>query len=332
MIEQSPIVFEVYDLQGFQIKVNAAYEKFWNISKELILGKYNILKSEQVIKDNLLQYVERAYAGEIVNLPVYQYDASLEPSTGGLGRKRWLNATLYPLRDEHGQVAGIVVLHEDVTERKNAEEALRGSEEKFQSMIEQSPVVFGLYDKKGFLVQVNKFWDDLWQVPREYVVGKWNILKSKQVKEIGWLSLLERAYVGEIVHAPAKEFDASLEPEASGKGRKRWLESVFYPIRNVYGEVVNVVLMSEDVTERKNLEKQLLDNERMVAIGQTAGMVGHDIRNPLQAVLSEAYLLKDELASMPEGINKEGVAESIDSIERNVAYINKIVQDLQDYS
>jgi signal transduction histidine kinase len=61
-------------------------------------------------------------------------------------------------------------------------------------------------------------------------------------------------------------------------------------------------------------------------------MVGHDIRNPLQAVLSDTYLLKEELSAMPECKNKEGVAESIDSIEKNIAYINKIVQDLQDYS
>ena len=82
----------------------------------------------------------------------------------------------------------------------------------------------------------------------------------------------------------------------------------------------------------ENRTKELRNSERLAAIGQTAGMVGHDIRNPLQAVLSDTYLLKDELASIPECTNKEGVAESIDSIERNVAYINKIVQDLQDYA
>ena len=78
--------------------------------------------------------------------------------------------------------------------------------------------------------------------------------------------------------------------------------------------------------------KQLKNAERLATIGATAGMVGHDIRNPLQAVLSDTYLLKEELTAMPECKTKEGVAESIDSIEKNVAYINKIVQDLQDYS
>jgi signal transduction histidine kinase len=41
------------------------------------------------------------------------------------------------------------------------------------------------------------------------------------------------------------------------------------------------------------------ETERLVAIGQTAGMIGHDIRNPLQAIVSELYLAKDALANTP---------------------------------
>jgi PAS domain S-box-containing protein len=94
----------------------------------------------------------------------------------------------------------------------------------------------------------------------------------------------------------------------------------------------NLIANCEDVTERKELEKQLRIKERLAAIGTTAGMVGHDIRNPLQAMISDTYLLKDELISMPECKMKEGVVESIDNIEKNIGYINKIVADLQDYA
>jgi len=61
-------------------------------------------------------------------------------------------------------------------------------------------------------------------------------------------------------------------------------------------------------------------------------MVGHDIRNPLQAITSDVYLLKSELASMPEGEEKNFAAESLDGIEKNIDYINKIVADLQDFA
>jgi PAS domain S-box-containing protein len=89
----------------------------------------------------------------------------------------------------------------------------------------------------------------------------------------------------------------------------------------------------------ENLEKlveertrQLKDSERMAAIGATAGMVGHDIRNPLQAIIGDLYLITNDLASMPESEEKESMKDSLMEIEKNVEYINKIVQDLQDYA
>ena len=78
--------------------------------------------------------------------------------------------------------------------------------------------------------------------------------------------------------------------------------------------------------------KQLKDAERLAAIGATAGMVGHDIRNPLQAITSDVYLLKTELVAMPKSENKKNTQESLDGIEKNVDYINKIVLDLQDFA
>jgi signal transduction histidine kinase len=113
---------------------------------------------------------------------------------------------------------------------------------------------------------------------------------------------------------------------------------------------VEILETNVDITERKrlqtkleeyskNLEKlveertsQLKDAERLGAIGATAGMVGHDIRNPLQAITSDVYLLKTELVSMPESEDKKSVIESLDGIEKNVDYINKIVADLQDFA
>ena len=83
-------------------------------------------------------------------------------------------------------------------------------------------------------------------------------------------------------------------------------------------------LTFKDINERKK-------TERFVVIGQTAGMVGHDIRNPLQAITSDLYLIEDELKSNP-GCTSSDIAESISSINDNIAYINKIVSDLQDYT
>jgi signal transduction histidine kinase len=72
--------------------------------------------------------------------------------------------------------------------------------------------------------------------------------------------------------------------------------------------------------------------ERLAAIGETAGMIGHDIRNPLQSIIGELYLAKSDLNYLSDGEAKKSLTESILSIEEQTLYINKIVSDLQDYS
>jgi signal transduction histidine kinase len=100
-----------------------------------------------------------------------------------------------------------------------------------------------------------------------------------------------------------------------------------------------VFAAARDITELKKAEaqaqeaaKKLKDSERLAAIGATAGMVGHDIRNPLQAITGDLYLVKTELAELSDNEQKKNAMESLDEIQNNVDYINKIVADLQDYA
>jgi PAS domain S-box-containing protein len=86
--------------------------------------------------------------------------------------------------------------------------------------------------------------------------------------------------------------------------------------------------LEELVEEEAN---KLKDAERLAAIGETAGMVGHDIRNPLQTITSSVYLAKEEVKSLPASSKKEDLIESLETIEEQVSYINKIVSDLQDF-
>ncbi len=79
---------------------------------------------------------------------------------------------------------------------------------------------------------------------------------------------------------------------------------------------------------KKNLEK-LRASERLATIGQTAGMVGHDLRNPLQSIVGEVYLAKANLKELPESESKRRLQESIDFILEQIIYMDKIVSDLQ---
>ena len=87
-----------------------------------------------------------------------------------------------------------------------------------------------------------------------------------------------------------------------------------------------------DITKRKMAEelvqesaKKLKNAERLATIGATAGMVGHDIRNPLQAITNDLYLVKSDISSVPDSEEKKNALESLDEIGKNVLYINKIV-------
>jgi PAS domain S-box-containing protein len=94
---------------------------------------------------------------------------------------------------------------------------------------------------------------------------------------------------------------------------------------STYPSSQGIIIIVEDKTEEEQ-------NKRLSAIGATAGMVGHDIRNPLQAIEGDVYLLKDYLTAMPASETKQDVDQSLEEIDRNVGYINKIVADLQDYA
>ena len=122
------------------------------------------------------------------------------------------------------------------------------------------------------------------------------------------------------------------------------------PLKDEHGHMIGSVHVARNITLRKQMEnkleeyskqlerlvdertKQLRDNERLAAIGATAGMVGHDIRNPLQAITGNLYLAKSDLKDVPESEAKDGIVESLLEIEKNVDYINKIVVDLQDFA
>jgi signal transduction histidine kinase len=97
--------------------------------------------------------------------------------------------------------------------------------------------------------------------------------------------------------------------------------------------------MNNRIDYTRKLQEELRDTqekakiaERMAIIGRTAGMVGHDIRNPLQAIIGDLFLIRQELESFPQGEGKKNIIESLGSIDDNVTYINKIVTDLQVYT
>jgi len=87
-------------------------------------------------------------------------------------------------------------------------------------------------------------------------------------------------------------------------------------------------LVDERTAELKEAQESLVKTQRLVAIGQAAAMVGHDLRNPLQAIVNKLYIAELKL----ENYGDEELKSLIRTIEEEVEYMNKIVSDLQDYA
>jgi PAS domain S-box-containing protein len=134
LMKQSPSVIEIYDLEGYQRSVNKAYEKLWGFPASHTVGKFNLFQSDEVKNTGLINYIERAYKGESVTVPVYKFDPTGNNEAHGLGRVRWLSTQMYPLKNQNDKVQSVVITHEDVTKQKIAEENLADKNEKFKML------------------------------------------------------------------------------------------------------------------------------------------------------------------------------------------------------
>ncbi len=248
--------------------------------------------------------------------------------------------SVFPIHDADGALTGSVHIFRDINEQKKVEAALLESEERFRSIMEYSPSVIELYDKDGMQTYVNSAYEKLWGFPASHTVNKFNVLKSKEVEDTGLMEYVQKAYAGEIVTVPVYSFDSTGGTEAQGIGRVRWLSTRIYPLKDKKGNVENIVITHEDVSEIKfveeeriKLEKQLRHAVKMEAIGTMAGGIAHDFNNILGIILGYAEMTKEDVPPSSE------IAEQIDSVikaglrgkelvKHILAFSRKIEQDI----
>jgi PAS domain S-box-containing protein len=313
------------------LEVNRAFEQMTGLKRERIIGKRVTEVLPGIEKDSadwIGIYGKVALTGEGVQFENY---------SGPLCK--WYKVVAYCPEKGH-----FVALFEDITERKKAEQALKVSEEKAIDLIKYAPTGIYELDYRGpKFKSVNDAMCQILGYTREELLsmGPFALMDDESRARF-------RDRVAKLLDG--KKVDETVEYKIITKDGKE-----IYAVLNVMftykdGKPDGALVVAHDVTERrkmltkleeyaKNLEglvvertKQLRDAERLAAIGATAGMVGHDIRNPLQAITSDVYLARTDLATIPEGEDKESIKESLEGIASNVDYINKIVQDLQDFA
>jgi PAS domain S-box-containing protein len=173
------------------------------------------------------------------------------------GSPMWLSTTVYVELDADGKPAYHYGIAEDITDRKRTEEALRESEERYRLLVEEAGNPITLYDINGVMILVNGIGArNLGGAPDDFI-GKHMLELFPERGEI----YLQR-------NREVLERDTVLEFEDMFElpGGRRWFWSTLRPTKDARGEVVGVLIISHDITERRNAEEALrLTHERLNA-------------------------------------------------------------------
>ncbi len=245
----------------------------------------------------------------------------------------WHHAKCSPIFSQ-GELAGSVAVIRDITERKQMEEMIASAKAYLQSSLASVPDGVILLDKQAKFSYVNPTF--LSWIDREE-----KDFLGKTVLEISppFLSPEATKIIAERIERRIKSGESIIGAEVGIIGKDGKAIPISYSagcIKDEKEKIIGEVVLLKDLRERKRLEERLLQLERLAAIGETAAMVGHDLRNPLQVISNLVYLGKKKMSKLPLELRvideKRGVNDIFGSVAEQIEYMNKIVADLQDYA
>ena len=317
----------VYDLR--YLEVNDTYEKQTGLKAKDVVGK-TVKELFPKIERMWIEVFDKVIkTGLPTRLEDYHQDTN-----------RYYSAYYFPFGKKE-----VGVLFNDITEEKKAEKSIARQAQ----LIDLSPDAIIVRKLDGAIIFWSKGAEKLYGLTKEEAIGHDinSLLKTEfpqPLEKILKTLKVDGKWSGEIVHT-------------CKNGDKLVVQSFWLAKFGADGKIFEMLESNVDITQRIELQAkleesairveeyanqmeelantraaQLRDAERLAAIGATAGMVGHDIRNPLQAITGDIFLAKTDLIALPESEEKKCIQESLSEIEKNVDYINKIVADLQDFA
>jgi len=352
-----PVV--IVDHKGHLLEINDKALELTGFNKEEFLGK-NFMKMDIVTTKSKAILIKNL-AKRMMGIHVKPYEIEANTKSGEIIHLE-VNANKI---EYEGKGADLVVLH-DVTERKMMEEklekyaeqleekvkertkTLRQNEEKLRSIFNSSPDAIAVTDLQGNIIECNQATlDFLGFSKKDELLGKNSLMFTEK---------RDRQKVSKTMQTVLKGNPLiNLEYNAKDKeGHIFPAEFSASSIRDNSGNPTGFVAVIKDITERKSMENELrhysehleelvekrtealkesqerlLKAERLAAIGQAATMVGHDLRNPLQAIENGIYYINTELSNHP---NSQNVKETLQAIHDSVDYADHIVKDLQSFA
>ncbi|MCH7766753.1 MAG: PAS domain S-box protein [Acidobacteria bacterium] len=209
--------------------------------------------------------------------------------------------------DEAGKPTRMVGTVYDITERKRAEDALRKSEERFRRIFYDSQVGMTLTTADTRFVQVNKAFLNMLGYTEEELLG---LSVSKIVHSDDWQDHLP---VAEQVEKGELDFFEHEKRLLHKRGHEIWCLTSVSIIRDSTGKILFSLGQYIDLTERRKLEEQFQQAQKMEAVGRLAGGVAHDFNNLLMVMRGYTELMLGRLsANDPLRSNAEEIQKAAD--------------------
>ena len=270
--------FEV-TLAGSYTFVNDSMCLITGYSKEEMLRMdYRVLTPQDDVGRVYEVYNEMSRTGR----PLERFFAELIRKDG---QRRFCEVSASLLRNRAGEVIGFRGVHRDVTKRKEAEEALRRSEEKYRTILEDMEDSYFEVDLAGNLTFANDSTCRSLGYPREETAGM-NYRDFTPEEDVGVVyQAFNQVYrMGQ----PARDIPWTVVRKDGTRGI---VEASVFTLRNDEGEIIGFRGIGRDVTERRAVQQQLLMSSKLASIGELASGVAHELNNPLTGIMGYAQLL-----------------------------------------
>jgi PAS domain S-box-containing protein len=153
LFEQSPLAMQVYAPDGQALRGNRVWQRMFGKRQDQF-ESYNILEDQRIAQCGLLSYVRRGFAGEATELPLLRggrADAGPTP----LPFLPWTRTFIYCIDDSEGRPGEVILVHEDMSDRRIAEESLRHSEDRLRSLVEGADDLIFTVSRSGILSAIN---------------------------------------------------------------------------------------------------------------------------------------------------------------------------------
>jgi two-component system cell cycle sensor histidine kinase/response regulator CckA len=293
-------------LDGTIVSWNAGAEAVYGYSAAEALGKSIAMLAPAEPRSVVHQLLGRLARGEKID---HRETTRVRKD----GRKIIVAVTLSPIRSATGKIVGASAISRDITERRRVEQDLRRSEARFASLVQDAP--YGIYrvTLDGQFLQVNPALVRMLGYQSEAELLERNIQTDVYAEAEFRKELIEKYWD----HEDFKDLEAHWKRK---NGEPIIVRLSGRPVERSGGEPAYFEVFAEDITERRLLERQLLQSQKMDAIGRLAGGIAHDFNNLLGVILGQTELLQGELGSNPSVHRR---AEAIDQSARRAAELTK---------